>query len=559
MSSPYSFQPKTRREAREAEQKQPTKKQKTPKKSSGKILGIFKTEKSFTITAVTLSVAVVGVSVFSAWQSGLFDSEPEFVLAGPETFNESASQSLDELLVYNPETGELEARKLSEMPQTNNDPDSPFGQEGAEQFEIPTFSPDDFVTDINYEAEIDEDLTNFVSVSNSYRLLNTGSPQFLLRKVASVFNVQGTIKTRQDSFNPTVWLTSGTDFEEPYIRFYHFTSEIPRPYSTSSITYWEYSAGRPDCSNVSISTNLNQQQYNGLNNLNKTCYDDLVLSGRATPIPVTEQLANSETERFLRELGYNPNNFQISLYPSPADGSISTLATFILDEKPTPLEFEFNFINGGRLYYAIGPDFNIDDGRSFNLLSPVEAGKRLNNYLYYGDISSLARQKYQNFTQVVFPLPTGIPQSSTIVTQLNVQYPPGVDPRENDGTIPGFEQVEIVISPTIVEQVQESSNIWRIDLGTRLNDVTARAVAQDVTESPLVIFATPNSYSNVTSPSPQQQAPPVNVSADSQVWLIIIDARGVNHLVKGYTYITRNPNTYYGAVVALEDSVLGIR
>lgn len=555
MSDVRSFEPKSRRETILEEKKN------SPKVGSG----FLKSSKFLYTLFGVLFLSAMGLTYY-VFVTGL---EKPFVLSGAETYNDFYGEgSSFQNVVFNEDTGDLEYSDDSSEGSENGDAGG--GSDGSADDSFVNndssnnnLSPEDYIFNINYVAS--SNIGGADSDQRVYSVSAAGSVSETLTVLGETLNIDGSIHSvNYPNGEPLVWWGSAhggdsvaPDYYEPNVFYYSYTMKNPTPAIPKGLGVWEYSVGFEECTEVG-NVSLTSVQYGLLDSVEKRCYDSKTLRGFVDSTPVNRGAVELKSAEVLESLGYSLDDFNTG-YSVDATGIVNVDYEFILDDAPTPVGFYFAYANGDSLISALGLDFKVEMVGEFGMEEPETAVSRLNNPSYFGSISDSDGDAYADMVSAEQVNPFEFQSSEDRVSIIKVQYADNVDPSAYD-TPPGFNNAIASIDPEVESLVDAESNIWSISLGNFLMETQVEVLISEIIKTDEIVFAftmeenVPTDGADNVEPSGR-----VDVVADRMVWVLFEDSKGSAFLVKGYVYVNKEENLYYGHVIGLNDSIVGVK
>jgi hypothetical protein len=522
MSQPYTFQPKTRREAKELAQK--TQKANPKKKllNSNTLIGLI----------AVASITIIGLTIYNGYL--LFVSEEENSKPLTLTDLTSEEQSLNGannnfIYVYDEETGEF----------------LPEPTESEEQ--NTTTSPESFET---LTTNFDSTFTNIepTGLHNIYRATPKEPPGILLNTLSRVLNVKGAIHYRDSATSPEIWFGSATDLNsvdqtKPNITI--FQNDKTMTYNPNSLIYWTYIGGEYDCE-LESPTPTTLQQVSNLNAEQRNCYNSLVNSEKIIPVEGNPTQARVKTQQILTTLGYNVDEFEIET--SFNNKWVAVQATYKKENYYTPLDFVFYYTDGDYLRAARGVSFQIETMGQYPLVSSNNAVQRLYNPSYRSEISL---KETQQFEGILFVSTEGyIPQEGTF-SEIIVQYDPNVEITLNTSA-------PNINGGRIKQRVETTPNTWIVSFNSPLTESRTTALIEEALNNSSIILAQPNE--NTFNSVPDAKLSPNETITDAQLTIVQIEnSQGFTYLTKGYIFANTSKNLLFGTVTALSDENIGVR
>lgn len=248
--------------------------------------------------------------------------------------------------------------------------DSVSGYYGSEKLMMPN--------PFSYEYVAGAGLSNEEGVGHVYKIALTGDPQNILKSVAKLFNISGSVKENREQYEGQeeyVWYSVGSD---------DYTSK------NASITWsgtgnWWYSdpAAYPEQKCLDYETGDDGEKW-------CSAYEEQ----KATPnlLPSKSEII-SQALKIFSATGLNVSANDLTIYSDEWGASAS--ASLKINGQDTPIEWSVGWGSNGKLSYASGNSVKLVDQGEFKTISAKASVSRMGDWRYSGAVASSIWEKYQ--------------------------------------------------------------------------------------------------------------------------------------------------------------------
>ena len=313
---------------------------------------------------------------------------------------------------------------------------------------------------VNFEYVAGPGLSSATGSGQVFKLVRQSTPAEVLKKVASVFGVEGTVKKYPD-------------FSEDNQGYFFGQSEDPWGYDEKNpvISLWWSGTASWNYSNpVSFPASVCE----------KTDEDGNCNNWRE--FAPTPELLPTKSEAIAKALEiFNATGLEVSAEDIRIDASewgVNATASMTVGGQPTNVEWYVGWSSTGELSYAGGHSVAAESMGSYGTISAVSAVDRLTDWRWSGSPSSTYYQRYQSTTNDAVPYERTLGLKNTDSTEIgsdgasepgyegdtgsgssDSEPGPG-DPVTGDDLIPMPEPEPETLTLTVVEAERALLSVW---------------------------------------------------------------------------------------------------